>query len=306
MKLLLTGAFNYTQEQLNTLRASGFETTFVQNELEELQIDCSEFDAVVCNNLFKANPPEKFTSLKAVQLTSAGFDRAPVGYFASKGIALFNARGVYSTPMAEWVVLKILEICKRSHDFYAQQKKKTWQKHRDLWELANKRVLIVGTGSVGLECAKRLKAFDAKVLGIDIYDSNSPFVDEFYPMEALHEVLPTADVVVLTLPLTEKTRGLFGEENLSLMKEQSILVNVARGAIIDEQALIQNLSQGRLMGAALDVFEEEPLPETSPLWSLPNVIITPHNSFVSDGNSGRMFSLILKNLTEFDFGKSTR
>lgn len=306
MKLLLTGAFNYTEEQLNTLRARGFETTFVQNELEELQIDCSEFDAVVCNNLFMSNPPEKFTSLKAVQLTSAGFDRAPVGYFASKGIALFNARGVYSTPMAEWVILKILEIYKRSHTFFAQQKKKQWQKHRDLQELAGKRVLIVGTGSVGLECAKRLKAFDAKVLGADIYDNSSPFVDEFYPMEALSDVLPTADVVVLTLPLTEKTRGLFSADVLSLMKDTSILVNVARGPIIDEQALTEKLSEGKFMGVALDVFEEEPLSEASPLWNIPRVIITPHNSFVSDGNSDRMFSLILRNLTEFDFGKATR
>jgi len=151
MKLLLTGAIKYSEEQLNALKAKGFEITFVQNELEELSIDCSQFDAVVCNNLFLHNPPEKFTNLKAVQLTSVGFDRVPVGYLASKGIALFNARGVYSTPMAEWVILKILEIYKRSADFYAQQKKKICKKHRDLLELTDKRVLILGTGSVGTE-----------------------------------------------------------------------------------------------------------------------------------------------------------
>ena len=306
MKLLLTGAFSYTEEQLNTLKSGGFEITFVQNELEPLSIDCSRFDAVVCNNLFKANPPEQFTSLKAVQLTSAGFDRAPIGYFASKGIALFNARGVYSTPMAEWVILKILEIYKKSQDFYIQQKKKIWQKHRDLLELAHKRVLIVGTGSVGLECARRLKAFDAVVLGADIYDSSSPYIDEFFPMETLEDALKTADIVVLTLPLTDKTRGLFTQELFSLMKEDSILINVARGAIIDSQALEDTLSQGKLLGVALDVFEEEPLPEDSPLWADPRVIITPHNSFVSDGNANRMFRLIYKNLTEFDFGNATR
>lgn len=306
MKLLLTGAFNYTEEQLNILKSGGFEITFVQNELEPVGIDCSQFDAVVCNNLFKMNPPENFTSLKAVQLTSAGFDRAPIGYFAGKGIALFNARGVYSTPMAEWVILKILEIYKKTQDFYTQQKKKVWQKRRDLREIAQKRVLIIGTGSVGLECARRLKAFDAKVLGADIYDSNSPYIDEFYPMEALGDVLKTADIVVLTLPLTDKTRGLFGAELFSLMKEDSVLINVARGAIIDSQALEDTLSQGRLLGVALDVFEEEPLPEGSPLWADPRVIITPHNSFVSDGNADRMFGLIYKNLTEFDFGKATR
>ncbi|MBE6738403.1 MAG: hypothetical protein E7566_07125 [Ruminococcaceae bacterium] len=306
MKLLLTGAFNYTEEQLNILKGCGFEIAFVQNELEKLSIDCSQFDAVVCNNLFKFNPAENFTSLKAVQLISAGFNNAPVGYLASKGIALYNARGVYSAPIAEWVILKILEIYKHSADFALQQKNKEWKKIRNLLELVDKRVLIVGTGSVGLECAKRLKAFDAQVIGADIYDSSSPFIDEFYPTEALTEVLPTADVVILTLPLNDKTRGLFSSSLLSLMKDDSILINVARGAIIDENALIQHLEKGKFKGVVLDVFEEEPLCESSPLWTCDRVSVTPHNSFVSDGNSNRMFSLILKNLTEFDFGKATR
>lgn len=306
MKLLLTGAFKYTEEQLNTLRACGFDITFVQNEREKLACDCSEFDAVVCNSLFQFNPVEEFTSLKAVQLTSAGFNRAPVGYLASKGIALFNARGVYSIPMSEWVVLRILEIYKHSREFHDQQKKKLWEKHRDLLELKDKRFIIIGTGSVGLECAKRLKAFDAEILGVDIKDSSSPYVDLFYPMETLTDVLPTADAVILTLPLTDKTKGLFSEELLSLMKDDSILINVARGPIIDEQALTQKLSEGKFRGVALDVFEEEPLSDSSALWTIPRVYITPHNSFVSDGNSDRMFSLIYKNLTEFDFSKATR
>lgn len=304
MKLLLTGAIKYTEEQLDSLKAKGFEITFVQNELEVLQVDCSQFDAVVCNNLFLHNPPEKFTSLKAVQLTSVGFDRVPVGYFASKGIALFNARGVYSVPMAEWIVLKILEIYKHSAEFFSQQKKKLWQKHRNLLELTDKRVLIVGTGSVGTECAKRLHAFGARILGTDIYDSCA-YIQEFYPMEELPEVLPDADAVVLTLPLTEKTKGLFSRELLSLMKDDSVLINVSRGPIIDEQALTELLEQGKFLGVALDVFEEEPLSESSPLWSSPRVSITPHNSFVSDRNSDRMFRLICQNLAEFDFSKAT-
>lgn len=306
MKLLLTGAFKHTEEQLNTLKSCGFETTYVQNELEELQIDCSRFDAVVCNSLFLHNSVEKFKSLKAVQLTSAGFNRAPVGYLASKGIALYNARGVYSAPMAEWVLLKILEIYKKSKVFFAQQKQKNWEKHRDLLELVNKRVLIIGTGSVGLECAKRLKAFDALVMGADIYQSSSPFIDEFHPMEALADILPLADVVVLTLPLNDKTRGLFSEHLLSIMKDNAVLINASRGAIIDEAALIKKLTDGKFMGVALDVFEEEPLSPDSPLWTMDRVLITPHNSFVSDGNSERMFNLICKNLTEFDFSKPSK
>ncbi len=304
MKLLLTGAFSYTEEQLTKLKNSGFEITFVQNELEELTLDCSVFDAVVCNDLFRYNSPEKFSNLKVVQLTSAGFDRAPVGYFAANGVSLFNARGVYSIPMAEWVVLKLLEIYKESHRFYSQQKKKTWQKHRNLREITDKRILIVGTGSVGLECARRLQAFGAQVLGADIYDSKSEFIDDFYYMERLPELLPTVDAVVLTLPLNDSTKGLFSHKYLSAMKDDSILINVARGKVLDEEALHNLLSEGKFLGVALDVFEEEPLSEDSPLWTNPRVIITPHNSYASDETGTRMFRLIYKNLTEFNFGKS--
>lgn len=302
----MTGAVSFTEEQLAALKSSGFEITFVQDEQEQLNIDCSEFDAVVCNDLFRNNSPELFENLKAVQLTCAGFDRVPVGYFASKGISLFNARGVYSTPMAEWVVLKVLEIYKHSADFACQQKNKLWEKHRDLLELFGKKVLIVGTGSVGIECAKRFKAFDAQVLGADIYDSKSEFIDEFYYMDRLTEVLSIADVVVLTLPLTEETKGMFSDKLLTAMKDDSVLVNVARGQIIDQEALTEALAKGKFLGVALDVFEEEPLCERSPLWTMPRVIVTPHNSFVSDGTTERMFRLIYKNLTEFDFGKATR
>ncbi len=302
MKLLLTGAVNYTEEQLNTLRTSGFDITFVQNELEPLGIDCSQFDAVVCNNLFKENPPEKFTNLKAVQLTSAGFDRAPVGYFASKGISLFNAKGVYSIPMAEWVILKILEIYKHSADFYTQQKKKEWIKHRELPELNGKTALVVGAGSVGIECAKRLKAFGVHTMGADIYNCAGEYIDDFVPMDSLKEALPQADITILTLPLTDSTKGLFSEKLLSLMKDQSILVNVSRGAVIDEAALCDAVASGKFMGVALDVFEEEPLSTQSPLWNMKGVIITPHNSFVSSGNNQRLFRLILSNLSSVDFG----
>ncbi len=303
MKLLLTGAMSYTEEQLNTLKSSGFDITFVQNELEPLGIDCSQFDAVVCNNLFKENPPERFTNLKAVQLTSAGFDRAPVGYFASKGISLFNAKGVYSIPMAEWVILKILEIYKHSADFYTQQRKKEWTKHRDLPELFGKTALIVGAGSVGTECAKRLHSFGVHTMGADIYNCAGEHIDDFVPMDSLKEALPQADITVLTLPLTESTRGLFSQAFLSLMKDESVLVNVSRGAVIDEKALCEAVASGKFMGVALDVFEEEPLPLESPLWNMKGVIITPHNSFVSSGNNERLFRLILANLNSVDFGK---
>lgn len=303
MKLLLTGAFKYTEEQLSALKNSGFEITFVQNELQKLSIDCSEFDAVVCNSLFMHNDVESFTSLKAVQLTSAGYDRVPVSVFAQKGIALFNAKGVYNIPMAEWAVLKTLEIYKNSKFFYKNQEQKLWEKNRNLMELYGKTVLIVGVGNIGQECAKRFKSFGTKVIGADIFDSKCEFIDEFFYMDSLNTALKICDVAVLCLPLTEKTEHLLNKETLSFFKDDAVLINISRGKVINEADLTHALLENRFSGVALDVFEEEPLSPQSPLWSIPRVYLTPHNSFVSDMVNQRLFELIYKNLTEFNFGK---
>ena len=304
MKLLLTGAFRYTEEHLSVLKTAGFEITFVQNELEKLTIDCSVFDAVVCNGLFLHNDVRNFTNLKAVQLTSAGYDRVPVSLFAQRGIALFNAKGVYNIPMAEWAVLKTLEIYKNSRFFHKNQEKAVWEKNRSLLELYGKTVLIIGVGNIGQECAKRFKAFGTKVIGADIFDSKCEFVDEFFYMDSLNTALKLCDVAVLCLPLTEKTEHLINKENLSFLKKGAVLINISRGKIVNEADLIEALSEGNLRGAALDVFEQEPLSPKSPLWDMDNAYLTPHNSFVSDAVSERLFDLIYKNLTEFDYGKN--
>lgn len=304
MQLLLTGAFGYTDTQLASLKSAGFEITYIQNELQTLDIDCSAFDAVVCNSLFEYNDVNNFTNLKAVQLTSAGYDRVPVSIFARKGIALFNAKGVYNIPMAEWALLKTLEIYKDSRFFYKNQEQKSWNKHRHLRELFGKTVLIIGTGNIGQECAKRFKAFGTKVIGVDIFDSKCEYIDEFFYIDSLQTAVKLCDVAVLCLPLNDKTRHLINEEILSLFKDDAVLINISRGKVISESALIKTLEQGRLSGVALDVFEEEPLSQQSPLWSMPKVYITPHNSFVSDMVIERLFELIYKNLTEFDYGKN--
>lgn len=304
MKLLLTGAFRYTEEHLTALKSAGFEISFVQNELEKLSIDCSDFDAVVCNGLFLHNNVEDFKNLKSVQLTSAGYDRVPVSLFAKRGIALFNAKGVYNIPMAEWALLKTLEIYKNSKFFHKNQEKAIWEKNRSLLELYGKTVLIIGVGNIGQECAKRFKAFGTKVIGADIFDSKCGFVDEFFYMDSLNTALKLCDVAVLCLPLTEKTEHLINKETLSFFKKDAVLINISRGKVINEADLAEALNEGNLRGAALDVFEQEPLSPKSPLWDMDNVYLTPHNSFVSDAVSERLFDLIFKNLTEFDYGKN--
>lgn len=304
MKLLLTGAFRYTEEQLAQLKAAGFEITFVQNELEKLSIDCSQFDAVVCNSLFCHNDADRFENLRAVQLTCVGYDRVPVSRFVQKGIALFNAKGVYNIPMAEWAVLKTLEIYKDSHYFYKNQEQKLWKKNRNLRELYGKTVGILGVGNIGQECAKRFKAFGANVIGVDIHDNKCEYIDEFFYIDNLQKALRLCDVVVLCLPLTDNTEHLINSETLSFFKEGAVLVNISRGKIINEAHLLEAVESGRLSAAALDVFEEEPLSPSSPLWNTKGIYTTPHNSFVSDAVNERLFELIYTNLTGFDYGKN--
>lgn len=299
MNILLTGAIKYTGEQLKQIEKSGFSISFVQDERKPLDIDCSVFDAVVCNGLFLYTPIEKFTSLKFIQLTSAGLDRVPLDYIKEHNIQLCNARGVYSVPMAEWVLLMALSIYKKYAVLSENQKQHLWNKQRDIMEISGKSVCVVGCGSVGKECLKRFKAFDAVTIGVDIATCKLPYVDCFYNIGNIDEALKRSDIVVLTLPLTDSTRGLFNKEKFSFMKDDSVMINVSRGGVINESDLIKELKKGKFKGIALDVFEEEPLKANSPLWNFENVIITPHNSFVSENNSQRLINLIIKNLNAF-------
>ena len=295
MKLLITGAWRCTSEQLNQIEQMGHSIAFMQNESDELPCAYEEVEGVICNGLFLHHSIEKFTSLRYIQLTSAGFDRVPMDYVQSHGITIHNARGVYSIPMAEFALSGVLQLYKQSRFFYENQKKSVWEKHRGVLELCGKTVCIVGCGNVGTECAKCFQVFGCKVLGVDLYPREDNAYERIYSLSDLDNCLPQADVVVLTLPLTEETRGMMNEQRFAVMKDGAVLVNIARGAVVDEPALLKALDE-KLFGAVLDVFEEEPLPENNSLWKRENVILTPHNSFVGDGNLGRLFTVIKSNL----------
>lgn len=298
MKLLVTGAWKCTQKEISKLEALGHKVLFMQNEKDELPCSYEEIEGAICNGLFLHHPIEKFTSLKYVQLTSAGFDRVPMDYVKAHGIEIYNARGVYSVPMAELAVSGVLSFYKESRFFYENQKKKVWEKHRTILELAGKTVCIIGCGSVGSECAKRFFAFDTRVIGVDLYPTDNGFFEKIYHLSDIDAALAVSDIVVLTLPLTNETENMMDKNRFDVMKEGSVIVNIARGRIVDEAALLEALDT-KLLGAVLDVFREEPLSETNPLWQKKNVIITPHNSFVGDGNADRLWKVFYTNLEKF-------
>lgn len=295
MNLLVTGAWGGGKTHLAELENMGHEAVFMQQEQDELPCDYEWVEGVICNGLFLHHPIERFVNLRYIQLTSAGYDRVPMDYVKAHEIELHNAHGVYSIPMAEFAISGVLQLYKRVEAFRRNQREHRWVKQRDLLELFGKTVLIVGCGSVGTECAKRFAAFGCQVTGINTDGRANKACSRTVSMAFLDEELPRADVVVLTLPLTEQTRRLFDAKRMGRMKDGAVLVNIARGAIMDEAALIQELP--RLGGAVLDVFQEEPPAEDSPLWDVENVIVTPHNSFVGDGNTERLAIVIRENIS---------
>ena len=294
MNLLITGAWTGAQKHIKEIEKMGHSVCFMQNEKDALPRDPDWVEGVICNGLFLSHPIELFKSLRFIQLTSAGYDRIPMEYVKAHGIEIHNARGVYSIPMAEFALCGVLQLYKQSRFFYDNQKRHRWEKHRGLLELNGKTVVIVGCGDVGKECAKRFKAFGCRVLGINRTVRETECFDSVFPLSELDALLPEADVLILTIAATDETLHLINAERLKKLKKSAIIVNISRGAVIDTEALTEALPN--IGGAVLDVFEEEPLCENSPLWDMENVVVTPHNSFVGDGNGERIAELVLKGI----------
>lgn len=297
MNLLITGAWNGAKDYMEEIRQKGHEIVFLQYEKDALPCAYEWVEGVICNGLFSFHPIEKFKNLKYIQLTSAGFDRVPMDYVNLYDIQIHNAKGVYSIPIAEFILSGVLQLYKQQEYFRNNQKQHVWEKHRGLRELNGKTVVIIGSGSIGTECAKRFTAFDCHVIGVGRNSRQAEHYEYIATIEDLDkELLSKADIVVLTVPLTDDTRHLMNRERFSKIKEDAILVNVARGQIVDTDALIEVLQDQKLGGAVLDVFETEPLEPESPLWDMENVVVTPHNSFVGENNQERLAQIILYNL----------
>lgn len=295
MKILVTGVFPLDEYRRSALEELGAELTFHKDERLPVE-NPEQFEAVICNGLFTFQDIAAFSNLKYIQLTSAGMDRVPMDYIRAHGITIRNAAGVYSVPMAEWTVLRLLELMKNAPAMQDNQRNTRWEKDRNWLELAGRTACIVGFGAYGVETAKRLKAFGMDVLAVNRSVKDSPFVDRWYTLEQLEEALAEADAVILAVALTERTRDLMSRARLEQMKRGAVLINAARGGLLDEDALVEALNDGILAGAALDVFRTEPLPENSPLWHHPRVLLSPHNSFVGDKNNTRLTNIVLNNL----------
>jgi phosphoglycerate dehydrogenase-like enzyme len=214
-------------------------------------------------------------------------------------VVLTNASGVFDLPIAETVMTYILMIAKRMSTFLKQQREGTWRKHR-LREVAGLTVGIIGAGSIGTEVARLSQALGLRVIGTRRHpERGAPHVDELLPTTRMNDLLARSDFVVVAVPLTEETRGMLDATAFRHMRSDAWFINVARGAVVDQDALVTALRERQIGGAALDVFVEEPLPETSPLWELDNVILTPHNSWSTPHMARRETALFLRNLRRY-------
>ncbi len=229
---------------------------------------------------------------------------------ADKDFVLTNVSGIHAVPIGEHIFAFLLAFARRFPEATRDQLSATWSQRENQrerqpsFELAGKTMLLLGVGAIGARTAMLAQAFGMRVVGVRRNaDKQLEDIAEMVPLDALKNVLPDADVVVLTLPLTPDTHHIIGEAELRALKNTALLVNIGRGGLIDEPALVRALEEGRLAGAGLDVFETEPLPEDSPLWRMENVIITPHTSGDTPHYDARALEIFLGNLRRYAKGE---
>jgi len=238
---------------------------------------------------------ERAETLEWIQALSAGVDRYDFETLEERGIALTNASGVHAEPIGEQVLGYMLTFERNLHKAARQQERGIWERFRG-GELAGKTVGVVGLGAIGTRVAELSQAFDMTVIGTKGNPDDAPdAVDEVFGPDGLHEVCQRSDYLVVAVPLTDETRGMIGRWEFRMMQSDAVLINVARGEVVDQDAMVHALQQGAIGGAGLDVFETEPLPQDSPLWDLSNVVVTPHMSGSTPEYMDRCAELFVEN-----------
>lgn len=242
-------------------------------------------------------------NLKWMQIFKAGFDDLPLDEMRKRGIILTNVRGIHKIPMGEYTMGMILMLAHRFLEYRENQRKKIWDRKIQAEEIFEKTLGVVGTGSIGAEICRRAKAFGMRTIGINTRGAAVDGVDKALPPRGLHELLADSDYVVVAVPLNEKTRGMIGKAEFEAMKPSACFINISRGQVVDEKALVNALRRRCIKAAVLDVFEKEPLPADSELWQMDNVVITPHISAVSPRYTERALEIFTFNLDAYINGR---
>jgi phosphoglycerate dehydrogenase-like enzyme len=278
-------------------------------DYDQLPPELAEADIFVGYSL-RAEQLKDAKKLKWIHSTAAGVAQLMYPELRDSGIMVTNPSGIFSVPMSEHTLGLLLALsrnfpdCVRQQDRTVWSQQKIWDKPQHLSELNGKVLLIVGYGSIGREVAKRAKTFEMKVWGVTRSGTGDrAYVEKIFAPAQLHEALPEADYVLICAPETAETKHLIGAAEIAKMKRGARLINIGRGSLLDEAAMMQALESGALGGAALDVAATEPLPAESPLWTAPNLFITPHTSGVSDRLWNRQTEILIALLERWFDGR---
>lgn len=255
--------------------------------------------------------PELLAAAPRLAWLQAPMAAPPAGYFfpelVAHSVEVTNFRGIYNDHVAIHAVAMLLSLARGLHRYMRQQPRGEWTRYladEDVLNLPESTVLVVGVGGIGAEIARMVAAFGAHVIGIDPRRTDAPAgVASMFTPDALDRLLPTADAVVLTLPHTPQSEGMFDAGRFALMRPRALFVNIGRGATVRLDALTDALRNERLGGAALDVFEQEPLPPEHPLWREPRALLTPHVAVVGPHIVERRLAVLCDNARRFDAGE---
>ena len=303
----------YREEDLSRIRAAAPAARLVNISLEGRSDSSLDDVEVLLRGPMPAATFDRLLarcpSLRWVHSATAGVERVLTPAAAERGLLITNARGVFSDPIAEYTMMMILAIVRRLPELMELQRERTWQP-LPARELRQVTIGIVGLGSIGRAVARLSVAFGARVIATrrdpDSVTSDGEAIpdglDRILPHEQLPELLAESDFVVLALPLTKETDKLMDAQRLAMMKPGAWLINIARGRLVAERALLRALRDGKLGGAVLDTLNEEPLPPSSPLWDAPGVIVTPHTSWSSGRVLDRSIELFCDNLSRYRNG----
>ena len=269
----------------------------------------AEADIIVATGFWQNSLLEKAEKLKLIQVCGAGYDQFDVSAIKEKGIRMANGRGVNANAVAEHAMALLLSITRQTYLARDAQNKKIWRgMNPDILtreeELGGKRMLIVGAGQIGAKVAKLSKAFDIITTGMRRDVSKiDPIFDHVYPMTELMSEISSFDIVVLCCPLTDETKDLFNEAVFSKMKKGAYLINVARGGCVVEKDLIVAIESQQIGAAGIDVTDPEPLPASSPLWDMENVILTPHTGCETRLYEDNVLDILAENIKRLENGE---
>jgi phosphoglycerate dehydrogenase-like enzyme len=298
----------YRLHERFSARGTGI-TSFAVRDRDSLMQRVGDADVLVISGLWQNAVLDRATRLRFIQSIGAGTEQFPTDALARRGIRLASARGVNARAVAEHAMALILALSRRLPEARDNQSRRLWrgmigdpQQRED--ELGGKTLMIVGLGQIGSRVARLAKAFDLRVVALRRHPAaGRGAADAVHALGEFGALLPAADIIVLACPLTEETERLVDAAAFRRMKPTAHLVNVARGRVIDEEALVEALAAGRLAGAGLDVTADEPLAADSPLWAMEQVLITPHTAGETRHYEDNLLDILIDNLARLRRGE---